>query len=340
MKRITYPNPLKPGHTIGITAPSSGVRPELHGVLDEAVQAVRSLGYNVAEGQALRISDKCVSAPKESRALELQRFMADPSVDAVIPPWGGEFLMEILPLIDWEALKAGEPKWMLGYSDISTILFVYTLLTGNATAHGTNLMDMRAGETGMVGWDQVLSVPAGGSILQHSSQLYQSRWDFQQPHFQLDTPTEWKILGERRSDVSFSGRLIGGCMDTLSILAGTRYAPVSAFVEQYCSDTGLIWYLESCEMNAADIYRHLWNFQQCGWFDHANGVLVGRPDGYADTQNFELKDALERIFLPMGIPVIYDADIGHVPPQLTLVNGAFAEVFCRQGSGIVNMTFR
>ena len=52
--------------------------------------------------------------------------------------------MDILPLLDWEALRTLPPKWVLGYSDISTFLFAYTLLTGTATAHGTNYVDLRS----------------------------------------------------------------------------------------------------------------------------------------------------------------------------------------------------
>lgn len=64
--------------------------------------------------------------------------------------------------------------------------------------------------------------------------------------------------------------------------------------------------------------------KECGWFKYCNGIIIGRPDGYSDTKDFTIKDALEKIFY--NIPVIYDADIGHVPPQLQLINGSYAKV--------------
>lgn len=343
-KKIIYPQALTRGSTIAITAPSSGVENHLHHLLELARTTIQNLGFNVIEGKTIWSNDKCVSASKEKRANELMNFLQNDNVNAIIPPWGGEFLMDILPLLDWVKLGQLSPKWILGYSDISTFTFAYTLLTGIATAHGTNYIDLNAGELNSTSqrWVDVLQTNEGETIEQYSSKMYQSKWDFNNRGFNLDTPTEWKMLDQQKAgakEVSFSGRLLGGCMDTISILLGTSYAPVNDFISHYCSETGVIWYLESCEMNASDIYRHLWQMKQCRWFDNTNGILLGRAAGYAASKNFELIDALTSIFSEMNIPVIYDVDIGHVPPQMTLVNGAFANVTYNEHKGTVTMSF-
>jgi muramoyltetrapeptide carboxypeptidase LdcA involved in peptidoglycan recycling len=340
---IIYPKPLRRGDTIAVTAPSSGVEPHLHHLLDRAREMVESLGYNVTEGGTIWTNDKCVSAPAAVRAQELQRFMLDPGITAIIPPWGGEFLMNILPLLDWEELVRHEPKWLLGFSDISTLTFAYTLITGRATAHGPNYVDIGSSQdTLTTRWLDVLATEASEQIEQISSLKYQSAWDFPKPGFRLDTETEWKVLGYEHDwerQTAFSGRLLGGCMDTISVLIGTPYAPVERFVADYAMETGLVWFLESCEMNAADIYRHLWQMKMCGWFERCSGLILGRPAGYSPHKNFELQDALHAVFDSEGFPVIYDADIGHIPPQLTLVNGALGDVSCRNGKGAVKMSF-
>lgn len=341
---ICYPKPLQKGDLIGVTAPSSGVGESLHPLLQQSRLALENRGFRVIEGPTIWTNDKCVSASKEQRAAELQQYLLDEQVNAVIPPWGGEFLMEILPLLDWNLLKSRPPKWILGYSDISTLTFAYTLLTGHASAHGTNYVDLHSShwDATTSRWIDVLEMESGQSVEQQSSISYQSEWDFSKPGFQLDTPTEWKILGKEgdlSEELSFSGRLIGGCLDTISILLGTPFAPVKEFSEEFCRDTGMIWYLESCDMSAADIYRHLWQMKQCGWFDHTNGVLIGRLAGYSPTQNFELQDALHGIFDDLQIPVLYDADFGHVPPQITLVNGAVAELTSSAGAAKITMSF-
>ena len=66
--------------------------------------------------------------------------IANDEIDIIIPPWGGELLFEILEISIMKLLKS---KWVLGYSDISALLLAITLKTGIATAHGTNLVDLR-----------------------------------------------------------------------------------------------------------------------------------------------------------------------------------------------------
>lgn len=61
-----------------------------------------------------------------------------------MPPWGGDLAIELLELIDFEKLKAVEPKWFSGFSDLTTLHFPLTILSGWATAHGPNLMELGA----------------------------------------------------------------------------------------------------------------------------------------------------------------------------------------------------
>lgn len=77
-------------------------------------------------------------------------------INIIIPPWGGELLIEILDKIDFEQIKN---KWVVGYSDISALLLAITLKTGIATAHGTNLVDLRGeySDDTTAMWQAVLS---------------------------------------------------------------------------------------------------------------------------------------------------------------------------------------
>ena len=72
-----------------------------------------------------------------------------------------------------------------------------------------------------------------------------------------------------------------------------------------------------------------------GWFDGLAGLLVGRssgPDGKGPEDLFQ--DAvLRRAFADAPFPVLVDVDIGHLPPQLVLVNGARAEVHWSAADG-------
>jgi muramoyltetrapeptide carboxypeptidase LdcA involved in peptidoglycan recycling len=128
-------------------------------------------------------------------------------------------------------------------------------------------------------------------------------------------------------------------MDTLCKLLGTRFAQVEAFLRKY-KQHGFIWTLESCEMAAPDIYRTLWQMRECGWFTYCSGIIVGRPDGYEDKRGFSLRDALQQGLGGLNVPVIYDADIGHIPPQLQSVNGALGKVEYSSGKAVVRQEAR
>ena len=70
-------------------------------------------------------------------------------------------------------------------------------------------------------------------------------------------------------------------------------------------------------------FRALHHLRLAGWFDAASGILVGRTAAEV-VESFTQRDALVDALDGLTIPVIYDMDIGHLPPQLMLVNGARA----------------
>jgi muramoyltetrapeptide carboxypeptidase LdcA involved in peptidoglycan recycling len=46
-------------------------------------------------------------------------------------------------------------------------------------------------------------------------------------------------------------------------------------------------------------------------------------------------DALEDALADLNFPVLYDADIGHRPPQMTILNGSLAQLSFEQGTGLL-----
>jgi muramoyltetrapeptide carboxypeptidase len=177
-RNIRYPGPLKKGDKVAITAPSCGVRPAHHARLDLVLKHLRDQGFEVVEGRLLRDWIKHTSGPAEARAQEFTTFWEDESISAIMPPWGGEVLVEILPLLNFERLSACAPKWVSGYSDISTLLFPLTTLLNIATVHGASLMDLAPAQTDPLttGLMPTLSLKTGDRLTQHSSQKFQKQW--------------------------------------------------------------------------------------------------------------------------------------------------------------------
>lgn len=91
---VRFPEPLRSNDKIGVTAPSAGTEPEYHPRLDLVLSNLRQKGFLIVEGECLRKSHKHVSASKEQRATEFMHFFLDPENRAIMPPWGGELLIE------------------------------------------------------------------------------------------------------------------------------------------------------------------------------------------------------------------------------------------------------
>lgn len=333
MSTVRWPAPLRPGDAVFVTAPSSGVPAPLHARLDLALQRLREQGWRVVEGACLREDRHAVSAPAQRRAAEWQAALMNPEVHAVMAPWGGERAIELLPLIDFEALRNLPPKWVTGFSDLSTLAMPLCLVSGWASVHGPNLMELASAPL-----DQMT---AG---LLHALQLRQpERWSQLQgvahrgawadwaktPAAPLDLsiPTRWRLLREdmpRRAE----GRLIGGCLETVARIAGARFAPMHSF------HGPKLLYLECCEAAPHEVARTLHSLALHGWFEDLAGLLIGRSSApLAETADgFTGWSALDDLLRDFKGPVVMDMDIGHCPPQLTLANGAWGQLAMEPGA--------
>ncbi|GAA0315809.1 LD-carboxypeptidase [Streptomyces polychromogenes] len=340
---IRYPRPLRPGDRIGVTSPSSGVAEAMRPRLDVAVRDLEDRGYEVVVGRCMDGAGH-ISAPAADRAAELTSMLTDPGIRAVVPPWGGETAIDLLPLLDWARLREAEPTWIVGYSDMSTLLTPLTLLTGTATVHGTNLMDTpyRVPE-GLRSWLDIAEAPQEHGFTQTPPGRHRAPGfdDFAAfpgiREHTLDRAGTWTRL-DGSGDVIAEGRLIGGCVETLCNLTGTPYLDVAAFADAEAPD-GLLVYVEAGGDDAFTICRNLHGMRLAGFFDRANAVLVGRtyaPDNRSLSQHEAVLDALG----PLGVPVIADVECGHVAPYLPLVNGAHGRVVHTPGRSELTQTLR
>ncbi len=336
---IKYPM-LKENAVIGVTAPSSGVPLVLHNMFKKACERMERRGYKVICGDTVWTQAKAKSAPAKVRAAELNEMLKNDEIDVIIPPWGGELLIEIMEHVDFTAIH---DKWILGYSDTSVLMLAITLKTGLATANGTNFVDIRGeySDDTTAMWEKVLSTRAGKSVLQQSSEKFQGKWQHDAPTpcvFHLTEQTNWKTVSGRKERVE--GRLLGGCIDVIRHLIGTPYGDVAQFRKQFLNDEPVLWYLENCEMNTTDLRRTLVHMKLAGWFENCSGILFGRSEANEPIGDYTVEDVYQDMADDLRVPIIYDVDCGHQPPQITFVNGAYAEVEVENGRGSVWQHFR
>lgn len=234
----------------------------------------------------------------------------DEEIDVIMPPWGGDFLIEILPYLDFETIATYKPKWIHGYSDISTLLISVTTKLGWATSHGPNILDLASENLDPLTSD-IFNVMGNRNFSQSPSMSYQIEWP------------KWTIHNWGYHPIK--GGLLGGCLDTMMRLAGTKYLPIKQFHETIQSK--IIWYFESAYMCPEDIFRCMYQGFLLGWFENCAAILIGRisPNTYRSS-NIDVQLMVEKRLQWIDVPIITECDVGHFPPQLTLINGALAEI--------------
>lgn len=323
---LRFPRPLRPGDRVGVTSPSAGVGGAAVARIEFCVRWLQERGHDVVVGECMS-ADRWVSAPKEQRAAELTAMLTDPEIRAVVPPWGGAgTALDLADQLDYDAIAGAEPTWLVGFSDSVAHMLPLTLRAGLATLHGDNLADTPyAVPDGLTHWLDLAGATA--PVTQRDSGLIGGWVRFE------DDPlaTQWRHVGEGAwslhgaDTLDVTGTLIGGCIEVVSALAGTAYGDVRAFGAEHGP---LVVYLEASDEEAFTICRNLHTLRYAGWFDHAVAVLVGRtnaPDSTAHgglTQREAVLDALGML----DLPIVFDVEIGHVPPHLPLLNGAQAHV--------------
>ena len=334
---MNYPENLKIGDTIGICAPSAGiVKPEKIEKLDLAIKALENMGYKVLETESVRKDENGRSASAKQRAKELMELLENDEVKLIIFASGGDFLCEMIDYLDFDKIKTLKPKWMQGYSDITGIGYLFNTILDIPTVYGQTIKDyaMKPLHRSLI---DCLELEKGNEIVQESFDMYEKEWNPDETNPEaidnLTEKVEWKnVLGGDK--IVMQGRSIGGCLDCIKNYIGTEYDKIGEYIERH-KEEGIIWFLEAFETNTAELQRTLWQMKSCGYFKYCNGIIFGRPlfirEDYETSFNEATKIALE----DLQIPVICDADIGHVSPQMAIVNGAILKITSENGKGIV-----
>lgn len=326
---MQYPRFLEKNDTIGITAPSAGVGDNIL-AFEKSLETLRKYGYQIKETASVR-NKGIVSTTGEKRSKELDELITDQNIKMIICASGGDFLVDMLPFINWNNIKENS-KWMMGYSDPTALLYITTTKLDIATLYGCN-----AGSFDQTNPHQCLKnnleILSGNIVEQKSFDLYQKDWLKETDAYNLTEPVYWETLN---GEVDIKGRIIGGCLDCLKDLIGTPYDYTKNFIERY-KEEGIIWYFDVCELSVEVFYRTLFQMREAGWFQYAKGIIVGRvavPSCFYE--NFSYQAALKKMF--SDIAIIFNADIGHVPPKMTIINGSVAKVTCKNGKGAIIQT--
>lgn len=341
---MRYPHFLPENGCIGFISPAFGAATEpYHSAFLNARAKFEAMGYRCVTGPNAFVQEGVgISNTPEACAAEVNDFFTRNDTDILISLGGGELMCTILDDVDFPALRAAAPKWFMGFSDNTNLTFLLPTLCDTAAIYGPN-----APAFGMEPWHPALF--DAFALLTGKRAAFENypRWQYaalrDEEHpllpYHLDRETKLRCfcpdahgdMKETEAPLTLRGRLLGGCLDVLRGLAGTSYDRTEAFLRRY-PDEPLLWFFESCDLNVFDMERSLWQLEHCGWFSHVGGFLIGRPLHF-DEPLFGLDQyaAVLHRLEKYRVPIIMDADFGHLPPALPLVSGALATV-ARRGN--------
>ncbi|MBP3597330.1 MAG: LD-carboxypeptidase [Clostridia bacterium] len=337
---MIYPNFIQKGSKIGVPAPSDGAYDEvIKNRYKNAKKNLENLGFNIIESKNIYNSQKARSADAKIRAEELNQMFDDENIDFILCAAGGEFLVEILPYINFEKIVE-HPKFVQGFSDPTGILFPLTTKYDIATIYSNNYKSF-----GVEKLDESLNndleILTGNIIEQKNFNKYEEERCERVTGLEGYNLTEdvvWKVLDN--NSVKIKGRIIGGCFDIISELAGTKYDGMPYFNEKYKED-GIIWYFDNCELSKEELIRTLWKFNELGYFKYTRGIVFGRNGAEISNIGYTMEDALnDSVISKLNIPIIYDADISHKGPTMTIINGAVAEIEVNNGKSNIKLELK
>lgn len=395
---MIYPDFIKKGETIGICAPSSGVGGKIES-FEASLNTIRSYGFNIKETNSVRNDSEPSSSPRK-RGDEFNELVIDNEVKMIMAASGGDYNIEMLPYIDSESFKKN-PKWVMGASDPTNILYYLTTKMDIATLYGHN-----AGSFDITPLHESLKnsikIIQGEKVIQYSCDKYDGTPSYDKIVPDYNTDVYWTVLDRPDNDdgiitvyktdktshivpikaplyeviksdeyesmikiseykvpkdisqliyangysevnkLSIKGRLIGGCSDCILNLIGTEYDGTSEFIDRYGED-GIIWYFDPYQTDAAGLYRLMIQMKYCGYFKNTKAIIFGRIMFKENSSDADFIKLITKCFTDYDagngkrIPIIWNADIGHVKPALTLINGAMAELECSNGKVSLKM---
>jgi muramoyltetrapeptide carboxypeptidase len=277
------PPSLKPGDRIGVIAPAGPVTPE---DLEPGLRLLQDFGYLVETGPHLYDARGYTAGDDEARLEDLHAMFARPDVGAIFCARGGYGCLRLLPRIDPSLIRA-RPKILMGYSDVTALLWGLHKATGLVSFHGPVVRGLREGSVQdlerLVGWMREPGRPP-----------------------RIDLPPETRVVREGRA----SGPLFGGNLSLVSRLVGTPFMPDLA---------GAVLFLEDTREPLYRIDRMVTHLALAGVFDGLSGFLMGAFDGDHSEEN-ALSLLMEHL-APLNIPVVAGMPVGHRGRNLPLPLG-------------------
>ncbi|MDR2563208.1 MAG: LD-carboxypeptidase [Prevotellaceae bacterium] len=288
------PKKLRQGDLVALVAPAGKVAREM---VDNGLSVLQSWGLKVKIGKHLFDEYRCYAGTDADRASDLQTFVNDPEVKAIICLRGGYGCVRLLEYIDF-APMLHNPKWLVGFSDITVLHVLLNCKLGIESLHAT--MPKEFHHEGIADRDEYLRRKESTESLREALFGQLKAHEFR--------PDPLNIRGRA------SGRLLGGNLAILQSLAGT-YCDVDC--------RGAILFIEDTGESSYRIDRMMMNLVHSGKLAQAAGLLVGDFAEVNDESDYgkTAREIVAEHADKFGIPAAYGFPAGHTNPNLALYLG-------------------
>lgn len=252
------------------------------------IEVLRGWGLEVREPAPADDALPWLAASDEHRAAALTAAWTDPDVRAVIASRGGFGSQRVLDLLDWAALEAAGPKLFVGFSDLTAVHQAVAARLGLATVHG----------------------PHAASLVDRNdvtrSALRAILFDGKAPSIDGLSAV---VPGQA------DGTLLGGNMAMLASSLGTGLVQPAE---------GAIVVLEDIGEAPYRLDRALTHLLRAGWFDGVHGIVLGEFTKCGDPA--QVAALFQERLVPLGVPVVAGAAIGHGDTNLAIALGTRARL--------------
>jgi muramoyltetrapeptide carboxypeptidase LdcA involved in peptidoglycan recycling len=315
---------LLPGDTVAIVSPSWGGAGLFPHRVERGVLHLQKLGFKVKIGTHALNQLGFVSDTPQNRADDIHSMFADPEVKAIVAAIGGDHSCHLLPLLDFDLIRRN-PKVFMGFSDITVLNVAIWKETGLVAFNGPALLTDFAEYPTMYAYTerymlQALCEAGPIGVIEPSTWWteefldWELKADLMRPRERLASPG-WSWL---RGGVA-EGVMIGGCLESLDHLRGTRFWP---------EWQDAILFIETSEAPPSPerVDSMLMDYEVMGILERLKGLMVGRPMRYADEEKQQLREVVLERTSGFEFPIITDMDFGHTAPQFTVPIGCRARI--------------
>lgn len=297
------PEFLKPGDKVAIVATARKISPS---EVEPAIKTMESWGLEVVIGDSLYAVDRQFAGTDRQRTNDFQAMLDNPEIKAIICARGGYGTVRIIDELDFSAFVK-QPKWIVGYSDITVLHNHINNIYGIETLHAT--MPVNFSAIGVLPAVEALKRALFGEAPDHKTNTGS-----------LSRP------GHAR------GPVVGGNLSILYSLSGTPSA---------LDSEGKILFIEDLDEYLYHIDRMMMNLKRSGKLENLAGLVVGgmtemrdNSVSYGMTAEEIVADAVKSY----KFPVLFGFPAGHLPGNMPLIMGREAVLDVDAGGSALTFT--